>query len=70
MLDDESAWQIVTLTDVGVGVGVGDVDVGVGVGDVDVGVGLGDVCVGVGEGEADGEVHPASQMVWPADVQL
>ena len=43
-------WQIVTLADVGVG--VGEVVVGVGVGDDEVGVGLAEVSVGVGDGDA------------------
>ena len=53
------AWQIVTLADVGVGVG-----------EVDVGVGLAEVSVGVGVGEAAGTAQPAFQIAWPAEVQL
>lgn len=70
MLVDPVAWQIVTATDVGVGVGLPLVSVGVGVGEVEVGVGVGDVDVGVGDGDVAGEVHPAFQMVCPSEVQL
>jgi hypothetical protein len=51
LLEDDVRWQIVTLMDVGVG--VGEPEVGVGLAEVSVGVGLADVSVGVAVGEGD-----------------